>query len=488
MLTVAGSDSGGGAGIQADLKTIAACGGFGTSAVTSVTAQNTTGVERTHVLPVGEIEAQWAAIVSDFDVRAVKTGMLATSTGVELVTERVRDLDAPVVVDPVMVAASGDRLLASEAESAYESLVAESSLVTPNADEAAVLTGVDPVDEATASEAGQRLRDLGADAALVTGGHLDTDDVVDVLVTGDGVETLRHPRVDTAATHGSGCTLSAAIATELAHGTSLEDAVRAGVELLSRAVRYNLAVGTGPGSVHHLVALRERAAHAPTTAAVDAVRDALADRDVGPLVAGDELQVAGATPYAERPDETVVAEIRASGPPDGDRPPDTVPEREGSPAVSGGGVSTALLAAREVAPAVRFGLGFDATPEVVSGIERIGLPTGTFDRSTPPDGPNDAADTADTARATTARVVQTATADLFATGSGPTEPNDFPGAAASPPPFAVVGQGPTDPDVDTIATAGAAADSEEGYLLAGDADGLVDATLGVLAALADSKD
>ena len=146
VLTVAGSDSGGGAGIQADLKTIEACGGFGTSAVTSVTAQNTTGVESTHVLPVEEIDAQCSVVLSDFDVAAVKTGMLATADVVELVTDRVADLAAPAVVDPVMVAASGDRLLAREAESAYEGLVSEATLVTPNADEAAVLTDVDPAD------------------------------------------------------------------------------------------------------------------------------------------------------------------------------------------------------------------------------------------------------------------------------------------------------------------------------------------------------
>ena len=250
VLTVAGSDSGGGAGIQADLKTIEACGGFGTSAVTSVTAQNTTGVESTHVLPVEEIDAQCSAVLADFDVAAVKTGMLATADVVELVTDRVADLDAPAVVDPVMVAASGDRLLAREAESAYESLVSEATLVTPNADEAAVLTDVDPADEATAREAGERLVGMGADAALVTGGHIGDDAVVDVLVTGDSVETFRHPRVDTAATHGSGCALSSAIATHLARDADLPAAVGSGVELLARAVRYNLDVGEGPGAVH----------------------------------------------------------------------------------------------------------------------------------------------------------------------------------------------------------------------------------------------
>ena len=174
-LTVAGSDSGGGAGIQADLKTMESHGVFGTSVVTAVTAQNTRGVERSHVLPVAEIEAQWRAVRDDFDLGAVKTGMLATDPVIDLVTDRAAALDAPLVVDPVMVAASGDRLLDADAEAAYADLVGEATLVTPNADEAAVLTGVEPTDRGTAREAGEALLAMGADAVLVKGGHVGTD-------------------------------------------------------------------------------------------------------------------------------------------------------------------------------------------------------------------------------------------------------------------------------------------------------------------------
>ena len=208
VLSIAGSDSGGGAGIQADLKTMEAGGAFGTSAITSVTAQNTTGVESTHVLPVEEVDAQATAVFDDFDVAAVKTGMLATAPVVELVAELVAGLDCPAVVDPVMVAASGDRLLEPEAEDAYEGLVAESTLVTPNVDEVGVLTGREVTDPESATAAGEDLVEMGADAALVKGGHVPGEEVVDVLVTRDAVETLYHARVDTDATHGSGCTLS----------------------------------------------------------------------------------------------------------------------------------------------------------------------------------------------------------------------------------------------------------------------------------------
>jgi len=376
VLTIAGSDSGGGAGIQADLKTIEAGGAFGTTAVTSVTAQNTTGVERTHVLPTAEIDAQCDAVLSDFDVAAVKTGMLATAEVVDLVTERLRETDAPAVVDPVMVAASGDRLLASEAESAYEDLIAEATVVTPNADEAAVLTGIDPESEADAREAGERLVETGADAALVTGGHVSagaSDDVVDVLVTGDSVEAFRHSRVDTEATHGSGCTLSSAVATRLARGDDLVDAVASGIDLLARAVRYNLDVGEGPGAVHHAVELRDRAARDDTAEAVEGVVRALVDRNVGPLVPEVGTNVAGATPYAERPDETAAVEGRITRTRSGAEPTRGV--RFGASTH----VARLLLAARERDPDLRFAANLRYDDAVASALADLDGPVAEFD-------------------------------------------------------------------------------------------------------------
>lgn len=319
VLTIAGSDSGGGAGIQADLKTIEAVGGFGTSAITSVTAQNTTGVQGSHLLPIDDIAAQIEAVIDDFDVRAAKTGMLATGEVIETVVGYVEDLPE-LVVDPVMVATSGDRLLEPDAEDAYERLVAEATLVTPNADEAAVLTGIEPVDEETAIEAGEALVEMGADAALVKGGHIAGDDVIDVLVTNDGGRTFRHERIDTDATHGSGCTLSAAIATHLAQGESLLDGVSAGIDLLARAVRYNLDVGEGPGAVHHLVETRDRAARTETAEAVEALVDAFIEMDISPLVPEVGTNVVGATPFAERFDEVAAVEGRITRTIDGVAP------------------------------------------------------------------------------------------------------------------------------------------------------------------------
>jgi len=249
-IAIAGSDSGGGAGIQADLKTMAAHGVYGTTAITAATAQHTRGVEDTHVLPADAVEAQIRAVMGDFDVGAIKTGMLATTPIVDAVADALADADAPVVVDPVMVAASGDRLLDPEAEAAYEALIGEATLVTPNADEAAVLTGVEPTDRESAVEAGEALRSMGADAALLKGGHVAGDPVQDVLVAADGTAVFEHPRVDTDATHGSGCALSSAIAARLARGDALANAVEGGTDFLGRAVRRHYDVGQGPGAVN----------------------------------------------------------------------------------------------------------------------------------------------------------------------------------------------------------------------------------------------
>jgi hydroxymethylpyrimidine kinase/phosphomethylpyrimidine kinase len=265
-LAIAGSDSGGGAGIQADLTAMRAHGVFGTSVVTATTAQNTRGVEDVHPLPADHVASQYAAVADDFDVAAVKTGMLATAEIVETVTELVADADAPLVVDPVMVAATGDRLLSPAAEDAYEDLVAAATLVTPNADEAAVLTD-DPVETpADAEAAGRELVAAGADAALVKGGHLtegeaEGDVVVDTLVRPDGeggsggpvVDRFETPRVDTDATHGSGCALSSAIAARLARGESVPEAVGAAVEGMTEAVRRGYDVGEGAGAVNPTV-------------------------------------------------------------------------------------------------------------------------------------------------------------------------------------------------------------------------------------------
>jgi hydroxymethylpyrimidine/phosphomethylpyrimidine kinase len=379
VLTIAGSDSGGGAGIQADLKTIEAGGAFGTSAVTSVTAQNTTGVESTHVLPVEKIAAQCTAVRSDFDVAAIKTGMLATGDVIELVTDEVQDSDAPAVVDPVMVATSGDRLLEPAAEAAYEDLVAEATLVTPNADEAEVLTGIEVTDSARAQQAAEALVEMGAEAALVKGGHVPGDDIVDVLATAENIETVRHSRVDTEATHGSGCTLSSAIATRLAHGDDLAVAVRTGIDLLARAVRYNLDVGEGPGAVHHMVAVRDQAERDPTAERVAEVVAQFVRRDVSPLVPEVGLNVVGATPYAEVPTECAAVEGRVT------RTLDGVAANRGVRFGASTNVARFLLAAREYDSDLRFAVNCRFDDAVERALDTLDGPVAEYDPSDRPD-------------------------------------------------------------------------------------------------------
>jgi hydroxymethylpyrimidine/phosphomethylpyrimidine kinase len=254
-LTIAGSDSGGGAGIQADLKTFNQFGVFGTSAVVAITAQNTLGVSAVHAVPLAIVEAQLKALATDLPPAAVKTGMLATSGLVRQVAGMIRRSGwRQYVLDPVMVASSGDRLLDAEAESVLrDRLLPLATLVTPNLDEASILVGF-PVTEPEAMErAGHRLLDLGAGAALVKGGHLSGELMTDVLVTGHGVRHFEHPRLRTTSTHGTGCTLSAAVTAGLALGRSLESAVADALDFVQRAIAAAPGLGAGHGPLNHTV-------------------------------------------------------------------------------------------------------------------------------------------------------------------------------------------------------------------------------------------
>jgi hydroxymethylpyrimidine/phosphomethylpyrimidine kinase len=252
-LTIAGSDSGGGAGIQADLKTFQRFGVFGTSVLTAVTAQNTLGVVGWEAVPTDLISAQLDAVVSDLRPAALKSGMLADTDVVRAVASGIRMHGlAPYVLDPVMVATSGDPLLEREAIAAIkEELLPLAELVTPNLVEAAILTG-EPV--GTVAEMERAARRLvaaeGARAALVKGGHLDGAEVVDVLFDGE-LHVLRHPRIVTTSTHGTGCTLSSAIAARLALGDDLRAAVRIAIDFVHRAIATAPGLGKGHGPVNH---------------------------------------------------------------------------------------------------------------------------------------------------------------------------------------------------------------------------------------------
>lgn len=255
-LTVAGSDSGGGAGIQADLKTFSALGVYGASVLAALTAQNTMGVQAIHDVPAAFVAAQLDSVLSDLAVAAVKIGMLSRPEVIEAVAAGLRRHGCRhVVLDPVMVATSGDRLIAADAvETLRTRLVPMAELITPNLPEAAALLGEEvAADEAAATDQGRRLLALGCGAVLVKGGHGTGRESVDLLVTPDGIRRVAAPRVATRNTHGTGCTLSAAIAAGLALGRTLPEAVEAAKGYLTDAIMAadRLRIGRGHGPVHH---------------------------------------------------------------------------------------------------------------------------------------------------------------------------------------------------------------------------------------------
>jgi len=252
-LTIAGSDSGGGAGIQADLKTFAALGVYGTSAITAITAQNTVGVTAAQALSADLVTAQIEAVASDIHVHATKTGMLATAAIVEAVAAAISELELPlVVVDPVMLAKSGDRLLDDDAVTAVvRELLPRAYLVTPNIPEAEVLSGlrISSLDDAKA--AARKIVELGASAVVVKGGHAEGEDLVDLLFDGRTFVELHTPRIHTRNTHGTGCTFAAAAAARLALGDSLLDAVTHAQAYVAGAIRHGLSIGHGHGPLDH---------------------------------------------------------------------------------------------------------------------------------------------------------------------------------------------------------------------------------------------
>ncbi|HEX7117881.1 MAG TPA: bifunctional hydroxymethylpyrimidine kinase/phosphomethylpyrimidine kinase [Longimicrobiales bacterium] len=255
-LTIAGSDSGGGAGIQADLKTFHAFGVFGTTAITAITAQNTRGVSAVHAVPADVVRAQIRAVAADLRPAAIKTGMLATAPLVEAVAAAIADEGLEnYVLDPVMVATSGARLLDADAEGAVaERLVPLATVVTPNLDEAAILVGHAIEGEADMRRAAETLVARGARAALIKGGHLDAGAVADVLHDGVELHVWRRPRIATTSTHGTGCTLSAAIAAGLALGRPLVEAVADALDFVHRAILEAPGLGAGYGPLNHFVA------------------------------------------------------------------------------------------------------------------------------------------------------------------------------------------------------------------------------------------
>ena len=248
ILTIAGSDSGGGAGIQADLKAITLLGGYGMSVLTALTAQNTLGVQAIYEVPVLFVEKQIDSVLSDIGADAIKTGMLANAEIVEVVAKKVRQYKVDkVVVDPVMVAKSGDRLLRKDAQEALiKRLIPLSMVVTPNLMEASVLTGLKVSSIEGMKKAAHRIYQLGSKHVVVKGGHL-KGKAIDLLYDGEKYEEIEGPRIETKNTHGTGCTFASAIATFLARGDTVAEALRKAKVFITMAIQSGLALGKGTG-------------------------------------------------------------------------------------------------------------------------------------------------------------------------------------------------------------------------------------------------
>ena len=252
VLVIAGSDSGGGAGIQADIKTVTALGGYAATAITAITAQNTLGVFGVHVIPAEMVLQQGRVVLADIGADAIKTGMLASRAIIETAAALIDEAGVPAVIDPVMVATSGARLIEDDAVWAITRLLLpRAGLLTPNAPEAEALTGLTIETTDDLRRAGEALLKAGAKAVLMKGGHLAGDTLTDLLMTPSGETSFSGPRIETRNTHGTGCTLASGCATGLAQGRSLEDSVARAWAYLAEAIRHAPGLGTGAGPMDH---------------------------------------------------------------------------------------------------------------------------------------------------------------------------------------------------------------------------------------------
>jgi hydroxymethylpyrimidine/phosphomethylpyrimidine kinase len=259
VLIIAGSDSGGGAGIQADIKTVTMLGGYAATAIAAVTVQNTMGVSGVHPIPLQVIEAQARAVLDDIGADAIKTGMLGDASVVELAARLIEEAGLPAVVDPVMVAKGGQALLDPSAVAAVRArLVPLAGLLTPNAPEAEALTGVAVETTDDLRRAGERLLGLGAQAVLMKGGHVPGERVVDLLMTPFDETRFETGRIDTRHTHGTGCTLASACAVGLAQGLALDRAVARARDYVLEAIRHAPGFGGGHGPLDHGWMLRSQ--------------------------------------------------------------------------------------------------------------------------------------------------------------------------------------------------------------------------------------
>jgi len=379
-LTVAGSDSGGGAGIQADLKTFAALGVHGMTAITAITAQNTAAVTAIQDVDPEMVKAQIDAVASDIGVDAAKTGMLHTSRIIEVVADCMSKYSFPVVVDPVMVAKSGARLLEPEAQATLiKRLLPLAAVVTPNTPEAEAISDSRIEDIGAAEKAARRIADMGPKAVVVKGGHAPGENVVDVLYVDGRIVKFEGERYLNDTTHGTGCSFSAAIAAEMAKGAAIVEAVKVAKELVSAGVRFGLRIGRGHGPVNPMASLYGRAEAASATAEVaSGIAILESSGEVSELIPESQSNLVMALPAA-----TSVQDVAA------------VPGRivriggrvraSSQPALGASEhVARTILTAIKYDPTIRSAMNIRYSKEIVDACRELGLSISYYDRREEP--------------------------------------------------------------------------------------------------------
>ncbi len=379
ILTIAGSDSGGGAGIQADLKTITVLGSYGMSAITALTAQNTVGVQGVHPVPVEFIRLQMEAVLSDIGADAAKTGMLATPEIVLAVAEELKHFKVELlVVDPVMVAKSGDSLLSDAArETLRKALLPISYVVTPNLPEAAALCGFPVRDLESMKESARAIRGMGPRYVLVKGGHLE-EEAVDILFDGEGFELYEAPRLSNKNTHGTGCTYSAALATLLAQGLSVHEAVAEAKNFVTRAISQGLALGSGHGPTNHYAQVLLCKEREKVLCMLNEALERFMDEPLGALIPEVRSNLGYALPGALNHDEIAAIPGRIS--------------QIGRKIIAcrnpcfgaSRHMARVILAAMQMDPEMRSAMNLRYSPETLKACCSAGLRVASFDRSDEP--------------------------------------------------------------------------------------------------------
>ena len=381
VLSIAGSDSGGGAGIQADLKTFAALGVHGMTAITAITAQNTLGVIAIQGVEPSIIKAQIDAVVTDIGVDTVKIGMLHSADVIEAVAEKIEEYGLPAVVDPVMVTTSGSELLKPEAKtSLVDRLLPLAIVLTPNVHEAEILSGIEIKSLDDAKEAAERIAALGPKAVLVKGGYLALDKAVDVLYIGGEFTVLEAPLHDTVNTHGTGCSLSSAIAAQIAKGDGIVEAVKKAKMFVNRGIKHGLDIGEGPGPLNPMADLYNKAER---SAVIEDIREAVAMVEASPgmrdLVAECQMNIGMAVSYAVDHLDVAAVDGRLTRQMNGVR-------AAGCPRFGASRhIASTILAVMEFDKRKRAALNLKYSTEIVEACKAVGLTVSFYDRREEPE-------------------------------------------------------------------------------------------------------